>query len=91
MELFKRILEYVHSNIRTSEGIKQIISKVQGLIEDHDVLSLDDYEDILGSIKEPEEATGKLYREGATATNPATGEKLVFRSGKWRPCDECKQ
>ena len=91
MELFKRILEHVHSNIRTSGGIKQITSKVQGLIEDHGVLSLDDYEDILNSVQEPEQSTEKLYREGATATNPSTGEKLVYRSGKWRPCDECQQ
>ena len=91
IELFGRILEHAHSNIRTSEGIKQITSKVRGLIEDHGVLSLDDYEDILDSVQEPEESTEKLYREGATATNPSTGEKLVFRSGKWRPCDECQQ
>ena len=91
IELFGRILEHAHSNIRTTEGIKQITSKVQGLIEDHGVLSLDDYEDILSSVEEPEESTEKLYREGATATNPSTGEKLVYRSGKWRPCDECQQ
>lgn len=25
------------------------------------------------------------YQEGATATNPSTGQKLVFRSGQWQP------
>ncbi len=28
--------------------------------------------------------TQTQYQEGQTATNPKTGEKLIFRGGKWQ-------
>jgi len=31
------------------------------------------------------EASGGQYREGQTATNPQSGQKIVFRNGKWEP------
>lgn len=33
-----------------------------------------------GAIK----STTKSFREGQTATNPTTGEKMIFRGGKWQ-------
>jgi hypothetical protein len=30
-------------------------------------------------------SSGTAYRENQTATNPSTGEKMIFRGGKWEP------
>lgn len=35
-----------------------------------------------------EDKTAEEYPEGATATNPTTGEKVTYRNGKWVPLDE---
>ncbi len=33
----------------------------------------------------PQQRQGQQHQEGETATNPQTGEKLIFRGGKWTP------
>ncbi|CAH0528412.1 hypothetical protein CTH30272_02096 [Allocatenococcus thiocycli] len=34
---------------------------------------------------EPQEEQKTAYSEGQTATNPQTGERLIFRGGQWQP------
>ena len=44
-------------------------------------------ENIIGTAplqKLPEKKEKPIYQEGQTATNPNTGERLIFRGGKWQ-------
>lgn len=36
-------------------------------------------------IKKEEKANNSSLQEGRTATNPKTGEKIIFKGGKWQP------
>jgi hypothetical protein len=38
-----------------------------------------------GAAAIPQPDAASTIQEGQTATNKATGEKLVFRNGKWQP------
>lgn len=42
-------------------------------------------DELLGNIPSTNTATTTQYNEGATATNPTTGQKLIFKGGKWQP------
>ena len=89
LDLLQKLLLHTHSEIRTDEGIRQIIDKVYELVEEKGNLTLEDCEEILSSVQEePEVSESKsLYKEGATATNPDTGEKVIYRKGKWQRLD----
>ena len=90
LDLFQKLLLHTHSEIRTDEGIKQIIDKVYELVEEKGNLTLEDYEEILSSVQEEEPKASEsksLYKEGATATNPNTGEKVIYRKGEWQRLD----
>lgn len=41
--------------------------------------------DIEAAIAAGDKGTVDVYQEGATATNPKTGQKLMLRGGKWVP------
>jgi hypothetical protein len=46
-------------------------------------------EDLVGKMKgdenKPETKGSSKYQEGQTATNPRTGQKLIFKGGSWQP------
>ena len=92
LDLFTKLLEGVFQNINSLDGVKQVVEKVQALVEEQGSLTIKDYEKIVGSIQEEpvkevqeEVETPSEYKEGSTATNPNTGETIVFLNGKWQP------
>jgi hypothetical protein len=91
LDLFTKLLEGVFQDINSLDGVKQVVEKVQALVKEQGSLTIKDYEEIVGSvqesIEEPQEEveTPSQYKEGATATNPGTGETIVFSDGKWQP------
>ncbi len=93
LDLFTKLLEGVFQDINSLEGVKQVVEKVQALVEEQGSLTIKDYEEIVGSVQEPIEepqeeiATSSRYKEGALATNPDTGEKVIYRKGKWQRLD----
>jgi DNA repair exonuclease SbcCD ATPase subunit len=58
----------------TKEELSQLREKLQSSEEEK-------------TLENPE-PTVSQFREGVTATNPQTGEKITFRDGKWVPVND---
>jgi len=94
--LLSRIIECARNEIKTDEGAQQLVDKIEELVKSRGNLTLSDYEEIFESVEEPidepvEESVEvkptevkSVYKEDMIATNPTTGEMVIYRSGKWR-------
>lgn len=58
-------------------------SEPRSLLNDKSKAGLAKIEEWANGTEKPKAATGSIP-EGATATNPQTGQKLTFRNGKWQ-------
>ena len=100
-DLFIKILEWTIDHQIDKTQIELIVEQVGRLVEERQkILTMVDLTDVMdipelqekksepeAPAKEEEIAARPLdpFREGATATNPTTGEKVIFLSGKWEP------
>lgn len=97
-DLFIKILEWIVDRQIDKTQIELIAEQVGRLVEERQkILTMVDLTDVMDipelqetTVKEPEpeapakEEEKKLpFREGATATNPTSGEKVIFLGGKW--------
>ncbi|EQZ44557.1 hypothetical protein G979_01097, partial [Escherichia coli UMEA 3609-1] len=56
-----------------------LVSRIPGAVQ---------YEDIQQPAQQQtQQATsgGQTFREGMTAKNPKTGQKIIYRNGQWQP------
>ncbi len=74
--------------------------KILTMVDLNDVMDIPELQETKVSEPEPEAPAKEEeiavrpidpFREGATATNPTTGEKVIFLSGKWEPYKSCNE
>jgi hypothetical protein len=106
-DLFIKILEWTIDHQIDKTQVELIVEQVGRLVEERQkILTMADLTDVMdipelqekksepeAPAKEEEIAVRPLdpFREGATATNPTTGEKVIFLSGKWEPYKSCNE
>lgn len=107
-DLFIKILEWTIDHQVDKTQVELIVGQVGRLVEERQkILTMVDLTDVMDipelqetkvikpepEVLPPEKEKQLPFREGATATNPSTGEKVIFLSGKWEPyepSDECE-
>jgi len=95
--LLMKIIDCVRKEIKTDEAAQQLVDKIEEMVMVNGCLSLSDYDTILESVPDPEpdpkeseieevkESAPSGYKEGATATNPTTGKRVILLGGTWYP------